>query len=40
MRHDESDRGDGDDDLEIPDLEESLPVLKEKRNEVGVLFHG
>lgn len=38
MRHNKSNRSNGDDDLEIPDLDESLSVLKQEGNRVGVLF--
>ena len=39
VRYDESNGSNSDDDLEIPDLEESLSMLKEEGDEVGVLFH-
>jgi hypothetical protein len=40
VRHNETYRSHGNDDLKIPDLEESLSVLKEQGNGVSILSHG
>src|SRR5690242_9938711 len=39
IRQDESNSSDRDDDLKIPNLEESLSMLKEQGDRVGILFH-
>jgi hypothetical protein len=39
MGHNESDRSDCNDDLEVPNLEEALSMLEKQGNRVCVLFH-